>query len=388
LLGLLSRLDREKIECAVVTPSRGELNQELEKLSIPVFVQPLTRWVVSTNGGNVRLLSTWRDALAGLSWRVKAVRRLITRLEIDAVYTNTVTCIDGAIAARIASCPHVWHLREQISGNRDLRGLLPARITSGIVYALSDHIIVNSRALQAAYARRSSANKTSVVYNGVDTELFSPAPACRTRLIEDLGVRSDAKVIGVIGSITPRKCLETVVSAASHVLREIRSAAFVIVGEGRSEYVNQIKARVAGAGLRESFHFLGWRSDVSQLLPGMDMLLSASDQEAFGRTLIEAMSCGLPVVATRSGGPEEIVLDGETGFLVPAGDAQAMATAISRILSDASLADRFSRAGRARVEELFSLSSYGRHVQTILCSVGEKPHRARRNSDGRSQPGL
>jgi glycosyltransferase involved in cell wall biosynthesis len=148
--------------------------------------------------------------------------------------------------------------------------------------------------------------------------------------------------------------------------------AFLVIGGGHQEDVNAIKARVVQLGINDCFHFLGWRSDIPGILRASNVLVVASDQEPFGRTVVEAMATELPVVATRCGGPEEIIVDGETGFLVPLHDPRAMADAVGAVVRDPDLARKMGQAGRRRAEACFGLKAYASAAQDVLRQVASQ----------------
>ncbi len=376
LLGLLSAIDRNRFDCAVVTANDGPLVAAIQRHEIPVTVQALTRWVVSANGIKVHRLAESVNAIRGLGENVRRVLEAIAIHRAQLVYTNTITCIDGALAARRAGLPHIWHLREHLKGNDDLESLLPATVTARIASRMSRQLIVNSNALRNAYEHCVSHNKLTVVHNGIDVAKFAPNDSARATLRSELGVEDGAPLIGIIGSITPGKGHFTFVDAAAHVLRYRPDAVFAVVGHGDESFVRQVREKVSRAGATNSFHFLGWRSDVIHLLPALSLLVIASDQEAFGRTVIEGMACSLPVVSTRSGGPEEIIVDGRTGFLVPVGDGTAMGDAILRLVSDPDHAHAMGAAGRRRAIGEFSLGAYSSKVQDVIANVATGMPRA------------
>jgi len=368
LLGLLSSADRNIFQCHVVTPHAGRLTKFVEALGIPVFLRPLTYWVVSTNGTGSHIGTHVLNALVGLRSRVAALCDLIQRHSIDLVYTNTVTCIDGALAARATGRKHVWHLREHASRNPDLTSLLPAWALTRFIARLSTRVIVNSEALRSAYDAV-PADRISVVHNGIDLRDFYPDPGRRAHLLKELGLPGETRIVATVGSITPRKGIPLLAEAAAQVRRRHDDVAFLVVGDGPPRYVETVKSVVSDSGLRLHFRFLGWRSDVADILRASDLLVVAASQEAFGRTVIEAMATGVPVVATRCGGPEEILVHGETGFLVPVNDAAAMADAICSVIANRDLATRVGAAGRAAVQKKFSVQAYGQAVLSILREV-------------------
>lgn len=370
LLGLLSRLDRSKFEAMVVAPQAGALNEAIEDLGIPIVVRRTVHWISSGTNAKKSYLQISRDFLSGLKTRVWALSHLIERNQIDVVYTNTVTPIEGALAARLTRRPHIWHLREQVAGNSQLKSLAPAWLIPHIVGQLSERVIVNSRYLAKAYTHDKTRNKLEVIYNGVDPVPFNfDRDDAAKSLRMQLGLEAATRLVVQIGSIIPRKGQMLLVQAAARIAQQIPGATFLIIGEGEADYICQIKDYCKSAGIQERVLFLGWRPDIPQILAAADLLIVAADEEPFGRTVIEAMAAGTPVVSTRCGGPEEIVIDKRTGLLVPPRDVDALALAIAHILGDPAEAARFSVAGRLRLNETFTLDAHTHKVQSVIKDV-------------------
>jgi glycosyltransferase involved in cell wall biosynthesis len=164
------------------------------------------------------------------------------------------------------------------------------------------------------------------------------------------------------------------VNSASHLVSSIPDVAFLVVGEGPPDYVQLVKNRVQEHGLKMNFHFVGSRNDIPKILAGVDLLVIAADEEPFGRTVIEAMAAGVPVVSTKCGGPEEIILDGITGLLVSTDNPIEAANAIERILNDPEFASNLIKAGKDRLNNLFTLRAYTDNVQSVLESVNHSHH--------------
>jgi glycosyltransferase involved in cell wall biosynthesis len=145
-----------------------------------------------------------------------------------------------------------------------------------------------------------------------------------------------------------------------------------VIGGGQAEYATALRREAERLGLAARVHFLGDRADVRALLSRCEILVSASLHESFGRTLIEAMALGVPVVATKSGGPEEIIEDGKSGFLVATGDAGALAERMSRLLSDRALAAAMGKAGRERVERCFDIRKTVAGIEKVFSEALHK----------------
>lgn len=185
----------------------------------------------------------------------------------------------------------------------------------------------------------------STIPNGINLERFVPATAARQRaLAQSLGWRSDSRVIGTVGRLQPVKDQARLIRAFGQVRSKVPDAVLVVVGDG--DLRPQLEQLVGELGLNESVRLLGDRSDVPQLLSGMELFALSSLSEGYSVALIEACAASLPIVATDVGGNHEIVRDGVNGKLVVAGDTSAMAGALLGMLADAEGALTMGRVGR------------------------------------------
>jgi glycosyltransferase involved in cell wall biosynthesis len=187
-----------------------------------------------------------------------------------------------------------------------------------------------------------------VIHNGVDVRSFSlPRGAFR----RSEGIPAECTVITTVGRLDTQKGLPYLLEAAELVTRGHPEVRFLVVGEGprRGDLVRH-RDRL---GLTERVWFLGFRTDVPQILADSDVFVLPSLWEGLPIALLEAMAAGLPVVATDVPGVTEVVTDGETGLVVPGKDVGALAGALSRLLDDPDLRLGLARAGRRKVEEEF-----------------------------------
>jgi glycosyltransferase involved in cell wall biosynthesis len=368
LFDLLSGFDRAVIAPTLVAPGEGPMTEAARAIGVPTYTTEIKRWVEYHDhtypGRRLHLAAVTRD----LRGRAAAIASIIERHEVGVVYTNTITCIEGALAARLTRRPHVWHVRESIQGNSSLRAAVPVRVAHALVDRLADHIIWSSRFLaDRGYPMLATRKRTSVVYNGIDTVQLGPNPCSRPEWAEVLGIALDTQIVACVGHLLPVKDQIAVVHAAALLKKSgHHNVCFLLVGDGDLSYRKHVIAEVGRLGLCEMFRILGWRDDIDKLLPAVDVLISASRQESFGRTVVEAMACAVPVVSTRCGGPEEIVVDGRTGYLVSVDAPAQLAGATARLLDDPGLARRLGKAGRRHVERQFGLRSYRAGVQRII----------------------
>jgi glycosyltransferase involved in cell wall biosynthesis len=366
LMTLLSAIDRRVYSPFLVVPYDGPMRETAAKLGIPVFVVPLVHWVpYSIMSSRRQRLGHLYRFLRTLQPRCRAIERLIADHGIDLVYTNTVTCVEGAIAAHRTRKPHVWHIHEPLLRNRELALLLPYCLYCVAVEFLSKSIIFCSKALAMDYPQLS--RKTSIVYNGLPLPALCDRFAGRRKLIKGLGINSDAKLVAVVGALSPRKDHLTFLAAAEQVSRRVEEVVFLIVGGSVSEsYASLIRKRIRSLELDSKVRLLGWRDDIQDLLAAIDVLVISSEQESFGLTAIEALAMETPVVATRCGGPEEVMVDGVNGLLVPVKDPGVLADAIVRLLLDPNYARQLGVNGRNHVSRHFGVDRYVHGIQRVI----------------------
>jgi N-acetyl-alpha-D-glucosaminyl L-malate synthase BshA len=191
-----------------------------------------------------------------------------------------------------------------------------------------------------------------VIPNFVDIDKFCP-PDERPKSAAAAGAAMRPRVLTHVSNFRPLKRLDDVVRIFAAVRAEIPSR-LDLVGEGPER--SRIEALVKSLGLTDHVRFGGERGDLVEILQGSDVFLLPSETESFGLAALEAMACGVPVVASDVGGVSEVVTDGETGFLAAVGDVAGMAGHVRRLLSDETLRRRISQAARHRAETCFQLA--------------------------------
>ena len=195
--------------------------------------------------------------------------------------------------------------------------------------------------------------KIEVIHHGTDVEAFAETTQPRREVRAALGIPEDSVAVGIVGRIAPEKG-HAVLLEAVRKLDGQYPLSLVIVGSGPDE--DAIRAAARSAGLEDKVIFAGFRDDVNNAINAMDVVAVPSTwNEPCSAVVQQGMALSKPVVGTRAGGTPEMVLDGETGFLVPPSDADALASALAHLAGDAFLRKRLGAAGRERVEEFFSL---------------------------------
>lgn len=278
----------------------------------------------------------------------------------------------------------VWHARrnrEMIVGlflkkclGKNLRLLFTSAsqrhhtwITRWLI-AEMDAVISTSKAT-AAYLKRDSV----VVHHGIDFDAFSPVDD-RTALRDRLGLPNDSFLIGCYGRIRAQKGTDVFVDAMCELLSRSPQVKAVVMGRataGHELFLQELKSRVRAASLEKRIFFFPEVSvdQMADWYRALDLFVAPQRWEGFGLTPLEAMACGIPVVATRTGAFEELIIDGECGYLVPAADSGVIADQCSRLVDSMSLRFLFARRARAHVKEWFSIANEARALNGIYSQL-------------------
>ena len=196
-------------------------------------------------------------------------------------------------------------------------------------------------------------DKVQVIHHGTDVEAFARTTQDRKEMRLALGIPEDRVAVGIAGRIAPEKGHAVLLEAFEKVHTRY-PLHLVIVGNGPDEEL--IRNRVAQMGLADKVLFTGFRADVNNVINALDVVAVPSTwNEPCSAVVQQGMALSKPIIGTRAGGTPEMVVDDETGFLVPPSDPDALADALARMAGDAFLRKRLGAAGKERVEELFSL---------------------------------
>jgi L-malate glycosyltransferase len=246
-------------------------------------------------------------------------------------------------------------------------------------YRQVDCFVAASEAIrQMLVADGVPAERTVTVHEGIDVDHVLAAPPVNVH--EALWLPHHAPVVGNVAALVPHKGQRYLVDAAHLVVQEIPDARFVIFGEG--ELREHLEKQVRDHHLERHVLLPGFRTDVLGCIKGLDLFAMSSVTEGLGTSLLDAMACSRPIVATRAGGIPEIVEDGVNGLLVPPRDAPALAQAIVRALKDPDLRQGMGKAGFDRVNARFTVDRmveqtaavYGRLVNNAQLSTLNSQH--------------
>ncbi len=341
---IVPRLDRRRYSPVVACLHRaGEFYQQVCAARLDTTEFPLRGWFS---------LRTFRSAWEWI--------RLLRRKHIDLVHTfDLYTNVFAAPLARLAGVPVVLtSLRHEfVVCSRWQRWALCR------AFAWSDGVLTNSAAVREGLLREGiPGSRIRVIPNGVDLKRFNPNGHSGL-LRQQLCPRPDALVVGVIGNLRREKDHATLLAALPEVTRRVPQVQFLLVGTGPLEA--ELRRQVAASNQAAYVSFLGYRTDVPELLGAMDLVVLPTLSESLPNVVLEAMSAGRAVIASEVGGCKELVESGRTGLLVPPRDPQALAEGMIRLLEGLKLRADMGQAARQRAEEQFEIGSVVKRLEAI-----------------------
>ncbi len=339
-IDLATRLPKDKYRSVVVIRGKGWVYDELCFRDIsPVLL----------------------DAKGSFNWRyLLALRKIIKSERVDLIQSHLLGSNVYCALAGLLTCKPVvttFHGMVDVSETERFMALKFGLINKG-----ASRIVAVSESLGDEIAGRTPLNssKMDVIYNGIDSAAFERKKS------DDLRQRfawgEDDLIIGSLGNIRPAKAYDVLLQAAAMLDNQKHTCRFVIAGQGESKgkpsslYKELLNLRES-LGLQDHVKFIGFVDDPADFLSKVDLFLLSSSSEGFSISTIQAMASSLPVIATRSGGPEEIVTHQEDGWLVEKNDPAAIAEAISTLSRDPECRARLSSNAKLKVDSTFGLSA-------------------------------
>jgi glycosyltransferase involved in cell wall biosynthesis len=351
LYRLLSEMDRERFDPVVLSlTDGGALRERIEALNINVFSVGMAAPLPSP---------------AALLCLIRLAHSIKPDLIQGWMY-------HGSLAAqfvRLYSWPRarvLWGIRNSILLPMQEKRMTVAVIRLGAFMSkFPDGIVYVSHANRAEHEALGYFNENNyIVPNGFDTSLFAPSIESRTQMRAELGVPDNIILVGLIARFHPSKDHANYLRAAALLLRDCENVRFIVCGRGIDSDNSSINKLAGELGIGEKLLLLGERHDIPRLMTALDVLSSSSSNESFHNVIGEAMSSGLPCVATSVGGVPWLL--GETGILAPPRNPEALAQGLKQLVDLGPPGRRLlGDAARRRIIDHFSLNSVARQYESL-----------------------
>ena len=335
LLAMLERLPARGYRPIVVCPDGGTLAQELARLGVETRLAPMPPW---------RKLFAYPQRPAA----VRALRDVIAAVQPALIHVNDIWWVPQTLSAGEGfGLPIVAHVRQEIEPAKARRYELER---ADLVLPVSRQI---QRSLEKGGVRP---ERLRTLYSGLDmTRVMDQDDGRGVR--RRFNIPGDVLVLGTVANLFERKGYEVMIEALPMIANGAPAVHYLVVGSGDAAYEARLRGMAEILGLERRVHFAGFQKSVYPCLAAMDLYVHPALMEGFGIAVLEAMAMRKPVVATTTGGLPEIVQDGETGILVPPGDAGALARAVSALLQDSGRRKQLGEAGRARITAHFTVEA-------------------------------
>jgi len=346
-------------EIAVIAPGPWCFADRLEEAGIEVAeITSRACWLVQS-----RHQPVLKQALRYLRWRLPdpGKRRMMIWLDRcwpDVVYVNCLPQLKGAAAARALGLPVVWHIREILPPGRR-RWWFARRLACN-----ATRIVAVSDAVAQWLCEEGLGDLVTVIRNGCVTPLEAPD---QSTVRAEFGLPAVGVLVGFFAQIVRHKGAVDLVRACSRVMADNSSLRVVFAGDGPLKELSCLRNAISASGHSDRFIMLPPQGDVERLQAAVDMVAVPSRwPDPLPRSVMEAMAAGRPVVAYRTGGIPEMIVDGETGFMVETGDVEGLAQVIGRLVGDSGLRQRLGVEAARRARNEFSFESHVDQMERLL----------------------
>jgi glycosyltransferase involved in cell wall biosynthesis len=338
----------------------GPFKKLLQQHQIPVEIlshQPIT----------VRKQSNLLQAITSIGQLTPLLKKVIQiAKKYDIIYANTQKAlVIGALASFIARRPLIYHLHDILSAEHFSQ--INLRVAVTLANRFASLVIANSQASQTAFiAAGGRPELTEIVYNGFAAENYQTSESEIQKLKQQLGL-DNKFIVGHFSRLAPWKGQHILINALAKCPPEVT---VILVGDalfGEQDYVQQLHQQIATMNLEHRVKFLGFRSDIPQLMTACDLVTHTSTSpEPFGRVIVEAMLCGTPVIAAKAGGAVELVEHGKNGFLVTPGEPEELAQIINTCVQAPEITATIAKNAQAIACQRFDVTVINQQIANLL----------------------
>lgn len=343
---LLEGLTNKGINIIVLLPAYGPVVSDLNKRNILYKIIPYSRWLSNdTSYFRIfkRLIKTFLAILP--------VLKTIKKWKCDLVYTNTSTICIGALAAKLARIPHIWHFREFGLEDYGYKYDLGRRFSQWIMNKFSTICFVNSNAVKKKYQKFIPDKKLRILYEAYDNSDWKSSLI--TRQFEKLKFNCV-----IVGTLLETKGQKDAIQAIYELYTKGIEVKLFIIGDGEKTYKENLLSLTIKLGINHLVEFTGYLDFPQVLINQCEVLLMCSRNEAFGLVTLEAMELGKPVIGSQTGGTLELIKDGFNGFLYTPGNYLQLSEKIRYLYENSSILKVMGQNAKKWADENFNPDKY------------------------------
>ena len=352
---LIRKINIERFEPIAVVPNKGEIERKLLLNNIDVYIQSFPK---------IKNILIYSSLISLIN-----IIKFLKKRKIQIIHANgSRVCFYAGIAGKILGIPIIWHVRETV---QDIFWY------DCFLGYLSSKIICVSKSVQKKRFEKFKKllrKKIIVVYNGVDTEIFIKNISSRIQMRRGLGLNSQT-LFGIIGNFVPLKGQDFFLKAFAEAKRRepnLQAKALFIGRPLDMVYYKSLVKLTGKLNIKSDIIYKNYRPDIKKLLTAIDVIALPSKREGFSRSMLEAMSCGLPIIGTKLSEIEEAIVDNKNGILVDFMNIEKMTLAIITLCQNKTLRKAFGALNRSIVERKFNLIFHVKLIESLYFSMIEK----------------
>ena len=365
MLYFLSELDKTKYLPVIVLPNDGPLKTELEKNNIKVVIAPVLKLYRKMFTAK-NLIKFFREYKQG----VRTLDKLNQEHNFKLVYSHTLAALIGIIFAKKRKIKHLWHVQEIIAKpkvfNQTFKKLLSLQCNHKVVYdsIATMNFWANDNTILTA--------KSEAVWNGIEVKNIQTFKQNEIAEVREnyFSSHNDEIIIALVGRINSWKGQQLLLNAFNILSKKNDNIKLVYLGSAppnQEIFELDLKSKIKEFNLEEKVILIPFQKEISKFWNSIDIaVVPSTEPEPFGMVVIEAMLAKKPVVASNHGGPTEIILNNETGFLFEPNNEIQLANAIQKLIENQELRNTFGEKGFQRVQNTFSLESHVNHFEKIF----------------------
>lgn len=372
LVDLIKQLITYGVLCHVVVPTHGPFEENIKGRAISFDIINYSWWA---NRQKPSGQSLYYSIL-----KIVNYSKYLKIMNPHLVYTNTSVIPWGALSAYLINKKHIWHIREFANKGHSLRFYLTIKSTKELINNFSDKVIFNSKALCSSYSKYIDNRKSMILYTNIeiDKELLYQKP----RKVNNS--RPSLKLI-IVGCIEEPKGQLQVVKAVKELVDEGKIVELTLLGRAdyRRKYVKEVKEYIRRNKMSGYIHLINFKKNPYPYIQKSDILVSCSESEAYGRTVVEAMILGKPVIGPDTGATPEVITDGKTGLIYKYNDVASLKGKIEYYYNNRGKVSTMGSYAKILVSEKYNREGYSGSMYRLMIKIKGTKRSDNRDFDGR-----